>query len=102
MCMCMMTVTTDMPLVGICLSLTVLAKHRQWNIWGLPKDDFSTENGIAVDSGRRWPLCIDPQVFMQIMHRGMVHVQFKTCHILLPWSAFCMLRWGFGLMPPDP
>ena len=34
---------------------------RQWNIWGLPKDDFSTENGIAVDQGRRWPLCIDPQ-----------------------------------------
>lgn len=37
-------------------------KIRQWNIWGLPKDDFSTENGIAVDQGRRWPLCIDPQV----------------------------------------
>ncbi len=37
-------------------------KVRQWNIWGLPKDDFSTENGIAVDQGRRWPLCIDPQV----------------------------------------
>lgn len=35
---------------------------RQWNIWGLPKDDFSTDNGIAVDQGRRWPLCIDPQV----------------------------------------
>ncbi|KAG2490029.1 hypothetical protein HYH03_011494 [Edaphochlamys debaryana] len=36
-------------------------KIRAWNIWGLPKDDFSTENGIAVDQGRRWPLCIDPQ-----------------------------------------
>eukprot|EP00983_Pelagomonas_calceolata_P034873 1092657-Pelagomonas_calceolata.AAC.2 len=36
---------------------------RQWNIWGLPKDDFSTDNGIAVDQGRRWPLCIDPQVW---------------------------------------
>ncbi|KAG2424716.1 hypothetical protein HXX76_014292 [Chlamydomonas incerta] len=23
-------------------------KIRQWNIWGLPKDDFSTENSIAV------------------------------------------------------
>lgn len=38
-------------------------KIRQWNIWGLPKDDFSTDNGIAVDKGRRWPLCIDPQVW---------------------------------------
>ncbi|GFR45764.1 hypothetical protein Agub_g7181 [Astrephomene gubernaculifera] len=36
-------------------------KIRQWNIWGLPKDDFSTENSIAIDQGRRWPLCIDPQ-----------------------------------------
>lgn len=36
-------------------------KIRQWNIWGLPKDGFSTENGIAMDIGRRWPLCIDPQ-----------------------------------------
>lgn len=35
---------------------------RQWNIWGLPNDDFSTENGIAMDLGSRWPLCIDPQV----------------------------------------
>jgi dynein heavy chain len=37
-------------------------KIRQWNIWGLPKDETSTENGIAMECGRRWPLCIDPQV----------------------------------------
>ncbi|GMH33280.1 hypothetical protein BSKO_01114 [Bryopsis sp. KO-2023] len=36
-------------------------KIRDWNIGGLPKDDFSTENGVIVDQGRRWPLCIDPQ-----------------------------------------
>lgn len=24
---------------------------RQWNIWGLPKDDLSTENAIAIDKG---------------------------------------------------
>jgi dynein heavy chain, axonemal len=35
---------------------------RQWNVWGLPKDEFSTENGITMECGRRWPLCIDPQV----------------------------------------
>ncbi|WIA36351.1 hypothetical protein OEZ86_007670 [Tetradesmus obliquus] len=45
--------------LGVVLSDPV--KVRQWNIWGLPKDDFSTENAIAIDAGRRWPLCIDPQ-----------------------------------------
>ena len=36
-------------------------KIRQWNIDGLPKDSFSTDNGIITDSARRWPLMIDPQ-----------------------------------------
>lgn len=35
---------------------------RQWNIWGLPKDDVSAANGIVVFESKRWPLCIDPQV----------------------------------------
>lgn len=25
---------------------------RQWNLWGLPKDDLSTENAIAIDVGK--------------------------------------------------
>lgn len=28
---------------------------------GLPSDGFSTENGIIVVRGTRWPLVIDPQ-----------------------------------------
>ncbi len=35
---------------------------RDWNIQGLPSDSFSTENGVMVTRGRRWPLMIDPQV----------------------------------------
>jgi len=35
-------------------------KIRAWNIQGLPKDEFSTENAIMMDNARRWSLCIDP------------------------------------------
>ena len=50
------------PTFSLSTALGDAVKIRQWNIWGLPKDDFSSENAIAVDQGRRWPLCIDPQV----------------------------------------
>ncbi|KAJ8668953.1 hypothetical protein QAD02_000212 [Eretmocerus hayati] len=34
---------------------------RAWNIFGLPTDAFSVDNGIIVKNARRWPLMIDPQ-----------------------------------------
>ncbi|KAL1506278.1 hypothetical protein ABEB36_005670 [Hypothenemus hampei] len=36
-------------------------KIQQWYISGLPRDSFSTENGIIMDNSRRWSLFIDPQ-----------------------------------------
>lgn len=40
---------------------------RNWNIQGLPADAFSTENGVLVTRGRRWPLMIDPQAWCLLM-----------------------------------
>ena len=37
------------------------ATIRDWNLQGLPSDTFSSENGIIVKRGSRWPLMIDPQ-----------------------------------------
>ncbi|XP_069698472.1 dynein axonemal heavy chain 7 [Periplaneta americana] len=34
---------------------------RQWNIYGLPTDSFSVDNGIMIKNARRYPLMIDPQ-----------------------------------------
>nr|AML30857.1 axonemal inner arm dynein heavy chain 1 [Marsilea vestita] len=34
---------------------------RQWNIFGLPRDQSSIDNGVIISNARRWPLMIDPQ-----------------------------------------
>lgn len=36
-------------------------KIQNWNIYGLPRDAFSIENAIILDSTNRWSLLIDPQ-----------------------------------------
>lgn len=36
-------------------------KIQSWNIHGLPRDQFSADNGIIMDSSRRWSLFVDPQ-----------------------------------------
>ena len=33
---------------------------RDWQQKGLPTDLVSTENGVFVNKGKRWPLLIDP------------------------------------------
>jgi len=44
-----------------CLFLANNEDVRDWNIQGLPADAFSTENGVLVTRGTRWPLMVDPQ-----------------------------------------
>ncbi|XP_044001725.1 dynein axonemal heavy chain 12 [Aphidius gifuensis] len=34
---------------------------NSWNIFGLPRDIFSTENAIIMSNSKRWSLFIDPQ-----------------------------------------
>jgi dynein heavy chain len=36
--------------------LSIPTQVRDWNIQGLPSDTFSTENGVIVTRGTRWPL----------------------------------------------
>jgi len=61
---------------------------RQWNLYGLPKDGFSAENGICMYRGSRWPLCIDPQgaanKFIRNMEkdRGLIVVKLTDANFL--------------------
>ncbi|KAJ8047551.1 Dynein heavy chain 3, axonemal [Holothuria leucospilota] len=36
-------------------------KVREWQLAGLPVDNFSTDNALIVTNANRWPLMIDPQ-----------------------------------------
>ncbi|GCC25591.1 hypothetical protein chiPu_0004002 [Chiloscyllium punctatum] len=51
-------ISADFSLINI---LGDAFEIRQWNTDGLPRDNVSTENGILVKRGHRWPLMIDPQ-----------------------------------------
>ncbi|XP_053596859.1 dynein axonemal heavy chain 6 [Microplitis demolitor] len=51
-------ITSNFNLVA---SLISPYKICTWNIFGLPKDNVSTENALLVTQTRRWPLLIDPQ-----------------------------------------
>ena len=54
----------DIPVSDDCTLRGTLASPvevREWNIWGLPTDNVSIDNGILVTRGKRWPLMIDPQ-----------------------------------------
>ncbi|MEQ2220854.1 Dynein heavy chain 2, axonemal [Ilyodon furcidens] len=57
---------------------------RNWNIQGLLSDAFSTENGLIITRGNRWPLIVDPQgqalkwIKNMEMERGLKLIDFQT------------------------
>ncbi|KOB65443.1 Uncharacterized protein OBRU01_22741 [Operophtera brumata] len=55
---CGIVCTLDFSLIK---SLGEPVTIQQWNIDGLPSDDFSVESAIIIMTARRWPLMIDPQ-----------------------------------------
>ncbi|KAJ3083598.1 Dynein heavy chain 6, axonemal, partial [Rhizoclosmatium hyalinum] len=57
---------------------------RDWNIQGLPADSLSTENGILVTRGRRWPLMIDPQGQANRWIRNMEGTSLKVVKLSEP------------------
>ncbi|KAJ3137918.1 Dynein heavy chain 6, axonemal [Physocladia obscura] len=57
---------------------------RDWNIQGLPADSLSTENGILVTRGRRWPLMIDPQGQANRWIRNMEGASLKVVKLSEP------------------
>ena len=49
------------PTCSLRATLASPVEVREWNMYGLPTDDVSIDNGILVTRGKRWPLMIDPQ-----------------------------------------
>jgi dynein heavy chain len=50
--------TENLDIIDLLVDNTTIG---QWNIEGLPTDELSTQNGILVTKGTRFPLLIDPQ-----------------------------------------
>ena len=77
---------------------------RDWNIQGLPKDDFSTENGVISTRGSRWPLMIDPQGQANKWIRNMEGASLKI--IDLKMTGFLRdvenaVQYGFAILLQD-
>lgn len=49
------------PEFNICRFLSDATTMREYQLQGLPSDDFSKENAIIIKQHSRWPLIIDPQ-----------------------------------------
>ncbi|XP_029311197.1 LOW QUALITY PROTEIN: dynein heavy chain 2, axonemal [Cottoperca gobio] len=72
-----------MPRFSFAVFLSRPTAVRDWNMQGLPSDAFSTENGVIVTRGNRWPLMVDPQgqslkwIKNMEMNRGLKVIDFQ-------------------------
>jgi len=82
---------------------------RDWNIQGLPSDGFSTENGVIVTRGQRWPLMVDPQCqalkWVKSMEGPQVDIMYLSSLVMAWLSSSALvsinivtLRWAWLIL----
>lgn len=78
---------------------------RTWNMNYLPRDEISTQNGIILTKGLRWPLMIDPQEqanrwIRSLEAKNNLRVTKMTDPHLLRYLEICV-RQGYPLLIED-
>lgn len=60
---------------------------RLWNMYGLPRDQTSTENAAIVMQSSRWPLMIDPQE--QVTYIDIIFIRNYLFLLFSLYHFFC-------------
>lgn len=76
-------ITSNYNLIGI---LADPYEIRLWNMYGLPRDQTSTENAAIVMQSSRWPLMIDPQE--QVTYIDIIFIRNYLCFLFSLYRLF--------------
>jgi len=74
------TATKDLNVIDV---LGYQVKIAEWQKFGLPADNFSTENAIIWQNSDRWTLSIDPQMQANKWLRKMSEAQLGSQHVIV-------------------